>query len=421
MRIKEMKKEYYEDLVDIDVSAASALDDTYLIEASTKDTKEIVCPYCSSSAVVKFGNTSKKYKDIPYDSKKVTIMLKSKNYYCKDCEKKFQKTLICISPEHMITKRLYDYIVLRCQQTSKPVIASETGVSRRVIQDLSADYLSLNYSMCVSGSIFLVSGKWKNITRMIVIDAGNNNVLYCPATVEKAIENLIYLYKNHKVHRIIIPYDEVIIDGLIAAGISKDALYYEFDYYINYIVSKVYDAYRHIRGNKNIAKVFKTPVSLENEYFYKAYRLLFGDDLNKFEQLVSKNEVFNDYYLLKESVVDSLEKSIRNKTNIRLNSLNFPSIHSLYGSIAHMSYATYRMVMTPSNEAVFDIANKQIELLLNEVSLSIKKIVVFPEQEKETRSILFSKVCTDLENGVSKEWIQYKYSKNNQHIDKRAL
>lgn len=86
-----------------------------------------------------------------------------------------------------------------------------------------------------------------------------------------------------------------------------------------------------------------------------------------------------------------------------------------------MSYATFRMVMAPSNEAVFDIANKQIELLLNEVSLSIKKIVVFPEQEKETRSILFSNVCTDLENGVSKEWIQYKYSKNNQHIDKYAI
>ncbi len=416
-----MKKNYCEDLEDIEISTVSVLNDAYLIEASTKDTKGVVCPYCSSSEVVKFGNTSKKYKDIPYNSKKVTIALKSKNYYCKNCEKKFQKALVCMSPEHMITKRLYNYIVLRCQQTSKPVIASETGVSRRVIQDLSAEYLSLNYSMRVSGSVFLVTGKWKNKIRMIIIDAGNNNVLYCPSTIEKAVENLIYLYKNHKVHRIILPYDKSIIEGLIAAGIDKELLFYDFDYYVNYIISKIYDAYRHIRSNKNIAKVIKTPISLENEYFYKTYKLLFEDELNEFKKLVSKNLVFNDYYLLKESIVTRLSKSIQNQGNFDSNRFDFPSANSLYESAEHMSYVSYRSFAAVSNEVVFEDANSQIELLLNEVSLDINNVIMFSEGEKETRKSLFKDVCVDLENGVSKEWVQYKYSKNTQYIDKRAL
>lgn len=149
-----------------------------------------------------------------------------------------------------------------------------------------------------------------------------------------------------------------------------------------------------------IAKVIKTPISLENEYFYKIYKLLFEDELNEFKKLVSKNPVFNDYYLLKESVISRLSKSIQNQGNFDSNRFDFPSVNSLYESAEHMSYVSYHSFTAALNEVVFEDANSQIELLLNEVSLDINNVIMFSEGEKEARKLLFKDVkpflCLDL-------------------------
>lgn len=132
-----------------------------------------------------------------------------------------------------------------------------------------------------------------------------------------------------------------------------------------------------------IAKVIKTPISLENEYFYKTYKLLFEDELNEFKKLVSKNPVFNDYYLLKESVISRLSKSIQNQGNFDSNRFDFPSVNSLYESAEHMSYVSYHSFAAALNEVVFEDANSQIELLLNEVRLILTMLLCFPKKKKK--------------------------------------
>ena len=100
-----------------------------------------VCPFCSSTNIVKNGNYKRSIRDLNQFGARVGIELVAPRYICRDCESSFKNEYKTIQDGAKITNRLRDYI--REQSLKKPFlnIADELGMTDTTIRRIFLDYV----------------------------------------------------------------------------------------------------------------------------------------------------------------------------------------------------------------------------------------------------------------------------------------
>lgn len=384
----------------------------------------VECPECHGKDYVKFGRRQKMFKDIPFDNQKTAVNVNRERLQCKRCGAVFPVELKCMNIVRKMTNRLYDYVVLRCQETSYKNITNETGLSRRTLQYMASEYLDANSYILACRTTILIVDKWKGKDRYVILNGwypgaldladdedDNYEVLGVSKSKDAAISRILkYHYMRDK---ILIPRDKYLTQKLVDAGIPKSLIDYEYDSYCNYIVGKIFEAY--IRDRKINKKDIKTPLDVEKKVFFQRINQVGPEDRKVIDDILNVNNIFRTYYVYKERFLDSLKARITNinkgvssrytGTNITPASSSAPN-KTATQIMNFMSIASYTDIYEAES-----IISTNISVLLDEIEQNITNIKILSPEQSEKSKYLFKNICTDMDNGVLEEWVCYKYNK----------
>jgi transposase len=114
----------------------------YHIFAEYDEAAKRVCKHCGTiDDCIKFGIREQVYKDIPAHAHQMHIHVFRKRYRCQSCHKTFMQNLPHMDTEHMMTKRLAEYIGERSLEQTFTSLAKEIGVSEGSIRLVFGEYV----------------------------------------------------------------------------------------------------------------------------------------------------------------------------------------------------------------------------------------------------------------------------------------
>lgn len=169
------------------------------------------CPNCGSIYYQGNGTTSK--DRIIHDDNsgliQIDIQLPIPRYICQDCGKSFTYPLECISPQHAMTKRLYDLICKEAFEQEFSTVAKKHGISDSTVENIFDEYSSVleekRLKNGVQAGYFcgIDEKHIQNHPRGIITNLETGELLEMTennrsATMRKAIESLVG-YENIKV------------------------------------------------------------------------------------------------------------------------------------------------------------------------------------------------------------------------------
>ena len=346
---------------------------------------DVECPICHARNFIRFGSRQKLFKDIPYDKEKIAVNVKREKYRCRDCGLVFMPDLKCMNDVRRMTNRLYDYVILRCQETNYKIITEETGLSRRTLQYITSEYLDSNYENMVYQTTILLVDKWNGQKRYVILDEKDYGVLGATKSLDAAIKRILKYYSGSKNHKILIPYDESLVEKLTKSGINRENIYFDYESYSKYIVGKFFEIYKQDRAlNK---KSVTTNSKDEKRAFYQRENAIGPEDEKVLDEILSNNKVFRTYYEFKEDFLDRLKANVSDV--VERDADGFACLNFMNGNnVPHL---------------LFD--------LISEIESVMKNIVVMNPWHFEKARYIFNNVCTDMDNGVLEDWICYKYNK----------
>lgn len=393
----------------------------------------VECPECHGNDYVKFGRRQKMFKDIPFDNQKTAVNVNRERLQCKRCGAVFPVELKCMNIVRKMTNRLYDYVVLRCQETSYKNITNETGLSRRTLQYMASEYLDANSYILAHRTTILIVDKWKGNDRYVILngwypgaldlaededDDYDYEVLGVSKSKDAAIRRIL---KYHNMRdKILIPRDKYLTQKLVDAGVSIELIDYEYGSYCNYIVGKIFEAY--IRDRKINKKGIKTPLDIEKKAFFQRINQVGPEDRKVIDEILNVNKIFKGYYVYKERFLDSLKARIININKGVSSGYSGTKITPASSSILNktgtqtmnfMSIAPYTDIYEA--ESIISI---NISILLDEIEQDITNIKMLSPEQSEKSKYLFNSICTDMDNGVLEDWICYKYNKQQMWYNK---
>ena len=293
--------------------------------------------------------------------------------------------LKCMNDVRRMTNRLYDYVILRCQETNYKIITEETGLSRRTLQYITSEYLDSNYENMVYQTTILLVDKWNGQKRYVILDEKDYGVLGATKSLDAAIKRILKYYSGSKNHKILIPYDESLVEKLTKSGINRENIYFDYESYSKYIVGKFFEIYKQDRAlNK---KSVTTNSKDEKRAFYQRENAIGPEDEKVLDEILSNNKVFRTYYEFKEDFLDRLKANVSDV--VERDADGFACLNFMNGNnVPHL---------------LFD--------LISEIESVMKNIVVMNPWHFEKARYIFNNVCTDMDNGVLEDWICYKYNK----------
>lgn len=384
----------------------------------------VECPECHGKDYVKFGRRQKMFKDIPFDNQKTAVNVNRERLQCRRCGTVFPVELKCMNIVRKMTNRLYDYVVLRCQETSYKNITNETGLSRRTLQYMASEYLDANSYILACRTTILIVDKWKGKDRYVILNGwypgaldladdedDNYEILGVSKSKDAAISRIL---KYHSMRdKILIPRDKYLTQKLVDAGIPKSLIDYEYDSYCNYIVGKIFEAY--IRDRKINKKDIKTPLDVEKKVFFQRINQVGPEDRKVIDDVLNINNIFRTYYVYKERFLDSLKVHITNQIKGISSVYKGTKVVSASGSASNKAGTqTMNFICVDPNGSYYDnekIISTNISNLLDEVEQDVANIKMLSPKQSERSRYLFNSVCKDMDNGVLEEWICYKYNK----------
>lgn len=384
----------------------------------------VECPECHEKDYVKFGRRQKVFRDIPFDNQKTAVNVNRERLQCKRCGTVFPVELKCMNIVRKMTNRLYDYVVLRCQETSYKNITNETGLSRRTLQYMASEYLDENSQMLIHRTTILIANKWNGKNRYVILNGwypgaldtiedkgANYDVLGVTKTKDSVIKRIMKYYDMKG--KILIPRDEYFTQKLIEAGVPKDSIKYEYESYCKYIVSHLFEVYMKDRKAQN--KKIKTPLDVEKKVFFQRMNQVGPEDRKVIDDILNINNIFRTYYVYKEHFLDSLKVHITNQINGISSVYKGAKVVSASGSASNKAGTqTMNFICVDPNGSYYDnekIISTNISNLLDEVEQDVANIKMLSPKQSERSRHLFNSVCKDMDNGVLEEWICYKYNK----------
>lgn len=113
----------------------TAVDETAeeIIVSSLEAPTTVYCTQCGAADFVKFGNKKCSFKDIPFNKKKVSLLLNRQRYRCNKCSRTFFVKLEELDDTRRCTKRLIAFILEEAKSRSCNKIAKEIGMVRNTV------------------------------------------------------------------------------------------------------------------------------------------------------------------------------------------------------------------------------------------------------------------------------------------------
>ena len=112
-----------------------------------KKDKTYRCPHCGGSHLIRYGMSCRDVHNLPIGSKRSYLCIHSQRYYCKDCQKAFQKDIPFVKGNTGYTYRFSRYVIelLRLGLTIKDV-SKHLQISWDTVKDIHKKYLHTHYS-----------------------------------------------------------------------------------------------------------------------------------------------------------------------------------------------------------------------------------------------------------------------------------
>ena len=385
----------------------------------------VECPECHGKDYVKFGRRQKMFKDIPFDNQKTAVNVNRERLQCKRCGAIFPMDLKCMNIVRRMTNRLYDYVVLRCQETNYKNITNETGLSRRTLQYMTSEYLDENSQMVIHKTTILIVDNWKGKNRYVILNgwypgaldtiedkSSNYDVLGVTNTKAAVVKRIMKYHDDRS--KILIPRDEYFTQKIIEAGVPRGSIKYEYESYCKYVVSKLFEVY--MMDRKVNKKTIKTPLDIEKKVFFQRINQVGPEDKKVIDCVLDANYIFRAYYMYKERFLDSFKARITNQCKGISSGYSGTKIMPASSSVSNKSGTqTMNFISIASYADVHEsesIISANISVLLDEIEQDITNIKMLSPRQSEKSKYLFESICKDMDNGVLEEWICYKY--NNQ-------
>lgn len=120
-----------------DILAKDIIDqvDCYHIKSIINNELEF-CNKCYRSNLSCNGTRVILYRDIPIHGKQVGIYLTFQRYKCKSCQATLYQSSSSLDTNHLMTKRLVDYIVNKAYKTTFTEIALEVGIDEKTVRNV---------------------------------------------------------------------------------------------------------------------------------------------------------------------------------------------------------------------------------------------------------------------------------------------
>lgn len=95
------------------------------------------CPQCSNLFGSFYGHGTRPqfFHDLPMLGKRVALKIHRKRFKCRDCNGTFEEPLAVMHPDHLMTKRLAEYITKQCYRDRFTDVARHTGVTEKTARN----------------------------------------------------------------------------------------------------------------------------------------------------------------------------------------------------------------------------------------------------------------------------------------------
>lgn len=100
------------------------------------------CPHCGAVANLQgYGGKQQTYLDLPIQMKRVGILVQRKRYRCKECGRTFLEVLPDMEEDHLMTRRLVEYIEEQSLKRTFVDVADLVGVDEKTVRLIFKDYV----------------------------------------------------------------------------------------------------------------------------------------------------------------------------------------------------------------------------------------------------------------------------------------
>lgn len=125
------------------VLAIKEADHDYHITAQVSNPPSY-CPHCGAVANLQgYGGKEQLYLDLPIQMKRVGILVRRKRYRCKECGRTFLEVLPDMDEDHLMTRRLVEYIEEQSLNRTFTDVADLVGVDEKTVRLIFRDYVKV--------------------------------------------------------------------------------------------------------------------------------------------------------------------------------------------------------------------------------------------------------------------------------------
>ena len=270
--------------------------------------------------VIKNGTRKIKIKDIPYNHKKVTLDISKQRFKLisnsnnnVDLEK---YSIKCISETHKMTKRLFHHINNQITFMNLKQITNATGVSRAVLYDILNEHQDIYKEAAFNGALYIFKNDKLVKNHWLILNCNNNQAIKIVNNKRQLIRDINTLHPN----KIFIPMDLDLYYEL--RGSEVDDIKIDYFDFINYVSQRIFYAYKQVRKeeeerffNRYEKDLYQYSLEQEQELFLQSEKNLSKSDLQLLNDIEESNNLFQTYYLLKESILNNQIQCIETNRN----------------------------------------------------------------------------------------------------------
>lgn len=363
------------------------------------------CPYCESKHIIRRGFSNKKIKDIPYHKKTITLCIQHQRWFCKDCQKTFWSPASFIQCNHLITKRLFSYVITEALEFSAPSISKQCNLTERNINYIISDFLNNKLFDFPPSSILLVETRTNYIYSYLIINLKTFGLRKTFNSFDDATNYINALIKKDSNIRCCIQSLCPTASKINLDELDINIITFDYDTYKCFLLKQLFSLYKDFMFHKlnreslpfnkrTLTSILKTEII----YYRKDYFELSEDDFSQIQKLVSRNNYFYELLNLKQKLLKE-EKfnilSIKNATTYSPTtsriSLSYLSIYNLDSDSSFKEYLK-NCYDCEFQKNLIDIDSMN-SILFSNMNINIVKI---DSELQNTIHELVNSVCNDI-------------------------
>jgi transposase len=125
-----------------DIIKTEENDDNYRVTARYTAWPD-TCPRCGvkNANISRFGTKKQTFLDLPVHARRVGIRLERQRFMCKECGDTFLQRIPDLDDDHLMTKRLLEYIQNESLKRTFVSVAEDTGVVEGTVRNIFKEYI----------------------------------------------------------------------------------------------------------------------------------------------------------------------------------------------------------------------------------------------------------------------------------------